>query len=532
MTDIKRIKLELSALSSSSRWRMTAAFAAVALASGALSMALGRNVSIWFDEGYSIMISRRPVLELIHLTSVDAHPPLYYLLLKAWGEIFAWREPMLRLLSSIFAGLAAAVMLLLIRQLASERIALASIPFLIIAPYHLRFGYEIRMYSLASLIVVTATLLFVRALRTRRQRLWIAYAVLVALGMYTLFVTAMVWISQLAVLVYYAARHRASWKSLYAYPLAIVCYIPYLPLAIRQLLNPFLNPYLGQGESLAGLSDTLSLFVLGRSGAAIGVIQTFLCFAELGMFAWFVVRLRDIDDSCAARDSKESNDSDGSQGNGEAELVHARRASVELFLMLAMPLAVFFLVDATRQIVGAAPMYIPRYASFVSISFYAMIAVACAAVLLNANPRKRLVALMAYVCIVAINVVATAHVAVDGNVDAGGQRVPISRAERAAVDCSPDVTVLATEAFLYVESSYYFDGCTMKFLGKKDVSPYGGFAPLRGSPARISDISQLDTPTVIVLTWTATRAPLDDPRYRLVSEQAFSKQKVVVYELR
>ena len=40
------------------------------------------------------------------------------------------------------------------------------------------------------------------------------------------------------------------------------------------------------------------------------------------------------------------------------------------------------------------------------------------------------------------------------------------------------------------------------------------------------------TPTVTVLTWVSDRKPLDDPRYRLVHERAFSRQKVSTYALR
>lgn len=40
--------------------------------------------TIWRDEVYTMMLSSRPLPELIDLTSVDAHPPLYYFLSRAW----------------------------------------------------------------------------------------------------------------------------------------------------------------------------------------------------------------------------------------------------------------------------------------------------------------------------------------------------------------------------------------------------------------------------------------------------------------
>ena len=58
----------------------------------ALTMLLARGQSVWFDEGYSILLAKHSVSELLALTAVDAHPPLYYLLLKMWGELFGFSE--------------------------------------------------------------------------------------------------------------------------------------------------------------------------------------------------------------------------------------------------------------------------------------------------------------------------------------------------------------------------------------------------------------------------------------------------------
>jgi uncharacterized membrane protein len=85
-------------------------------------MVLSLRQSIWFDEGYSILLAKQPVGELLALTAVDAHPPLYYLLLKAWGEMFGFTEFALRSLSALFLGGAVTTMLLLIRRLFGTRV--------------------------------------------------------------------------------------------------------------------------------------------------------------------------------------------------------------------------------------------------------------------------------------------------------------------------------------------------------------------------------------------------------------------------
>ena len=43
--------------------------------------------SLWCDEIYTIVLVHHPVDVLIDKTTVDAHPPTYYLMLKAWNRI-------------------------------------------------------------------------------------------------------------------------------------------------------------------------------------------------------------------------------------------------------------------------------------------------------------------------------------------------------------------------------------------------------------------------------------------------------------
>jgi mannosyltransferase len=71
-----------------------------AILAALVSLAIGLNQSVWFDEAYSIFLAKQPVAELIRLTSIDGHPPLYYLLLKGWAAMFGFGELALRSLVS------------------------------------------------------------------------------------------------------------------------------------------------------------------------------------------------------------------------------------------------------------------------------------------------------------------------------------------------------------------------------------------------------------------------------------------------
>ena len=82
---------------------------AVPVVAAALSLWIGLRQSVWFDEAYSIMVAKRSASEIIRLSALDTHPPLYYLVLKIWANVFGWSELALRSLSVIFYGASIAV---------------------------------------------------------------------------------------------------------------------------------------------------------------------------------------------------------------------------------------------------------------------------------------------------------------------------------------------------------------------------------------------------------------------------------------
>lgn len=69
-----------------------------------ISFALGFGRSVWFDEGYSIIVLDQPFDRIMALLKVDVHPPLYYLLLRGWTGIFGPSATAMRAMSCRSAG--------------------------------------------------------------------------------------------------------------------------------------------------------------------------------------------------------------------------------------------------------------------------------------------------------------------------------------------------------------------------------------------------------------------------------------------
>ena len=54
---------------------------------------------LWWDEGWSLYFATTGIGNMLELTAVDIHPPLYYLLLHFWSGLFGPGIVSVRLLS-------------------------------------------------------------------------------------------------------------------------------------------------------------------------------------------------------------------------------------------------------------------------------------------------------------------------------------------------------------------------------------------------------------------------------------------------
>ncbi|MFZ2126119.1 MAG: glycosyltransferase family 39 protein [Candidatus Microsaccharimonas sp.] len=203
------------------------------------------RASIWFDEAFSYYITRFNFLEIAQFTATDVHPPLYYWLLKVWGLGFGMSELAMRSLSIVLGVVVIIVAFLLVRRLFGRLVAGVSLLFLSLSPMLIRYSDEARMYTLASLIVVAASYLLVKATETDQRRWYVLYGILVGLGMWTHYFTALIWIAHW---VWRAITIRQSttkpklfWKKFFtknwiiAHVVAIAVFLPWLPFMAIQL---------------------------------------------------------------------------------------------------------------------------------------------------------------------------------------------------------------------------------------------------------------------------------------------------------
>ena len=102
------------------------------------------NQSFWLDEAIGALVVKNQTFFQIATQFVksDNHPPLYYLLLKLWTNLFGYTEIAIRSLSVLF-GVATVYMVYLIARLIRNKqsvFPIISALFLATSPFHIYYS--------------------------------------------------------------------------------------------------------------------------------------------------------------------------------------------------------------------------------------------------------------------------------------------------------------------------------------------------------------------------------------------------------
>jgi mannosyltransferase len=194
----------------------------------------------WIDEGLSIGIAKHGFFDIPGVLKQDGSPPLYYMLLHFWVQIFGTKESATHALSLVFstltipAGLWAGWSLLGRRAGIFTAIVCAGDPFLT------AYAQETRMYSLIPLLGILCTACFLHVFVMRRRRYIPWFAVTLVLLVYTHLWSSFFVLATLITVAVLAWRRPLERRALLrdallGYGGAGLLYLPWLPTALYQL---------------------------------------------------------------------------------------------------------------------------------------------------------------------------------------------------------------------------------------------------------------------------------------------------------
>jgi uncharacterized membrane protein len=235
----------------------------IAVAAGVRLWHIGRQ-PLWVDELYSMETSAGhgfaahwnlprakigPAPDLIGLASArpwwavplvmgnDTHPPLYFILLRAWRELFGDTEAVARALATLASIVGIPLLFLLGRDLLGTAAALWACAIYAVAGPQIQLAQEVRGYTLLVTLTLASALLITRIERSDRVPRHIALAGCIAAMLLTHYFAA----GPIAGLVLYVLlrfRGRLRWKCLGAIAVGgLVFAVAWGPMVLRQFGN-------------------------------------------------------------------------------------------------------------------------------------------------------------------------------------------------------------------------------------------------------------------------------------------------------
>ena len=122
---------------------------------------------------------------MIHTTALDMHPPLFYLLLRAFGVIFGTDVFTLKLMSVLVTGCSMMLGLTLIRKNWGAKVAFLYILIVGLGPQFIFNAVNIRMYELVLFFVTGSALFAYEIIQKRGKKQWLFFVLCSLGGVYT-----------------------------------------------------------------------------------------------------------------------------------------------------------------------------------------------------------------------------------------------------------------------------------------------------------------------------------------------------------
>ncbi len=169
---------------------------AILMVGGVLRFAALGRWSLWTDELYNLGLM--PVSAVLAQgIPVDQHPPLYYLLLE--GALKVGRSEWLMRLPSALAGFLTIPLMWRVEvALKRPKLGLLAAALIALAPLHIWYSREARMYGLAMLFWVACIYFYIQLLQRDNWLDIVGLVLTTTGGLYTAYPTLALWIGQMA----------------------------------------------------------------------------------------------------------------------------------------------------------------------------------------------------------------------------------------------------------------------------------------------------------------------------------------------
>lgn len=197
---------------------------------------------IWADEAFTLGLIKHPYKDVISLTAADVHPPLYYILLKIWIDVwnvFLSTDTTITLakIFSMLPGIILAVLSLTkVRKIFGDYVAATWILATLSMSCLLSNGVEIRMYSLALLFVSLSLLEMYQILHNNQALHWVIFVLSSLAAAYTHYYACIaVSVLYIGIFFWFLIKNRTGIKKwILASLFTVIGYLPWLFVFLKQ----------------------------------------------------------------------------------------------------------------------------------------------------------------------------------------------------------------------------------------------------------------------------------------------------------
>jgi len=319
----------------------------IVVGAGLRFLQLGHE-SLWLDETASAIRVQMSWPRMFRaLIQLKAHPPLHYILLKAWTDVFGYSEFSLRFISAVFSVLSIILFHRIAKMLFSEKVALLAAAILMMSRYHIDFAQEARCYALMGFLVLLSMYFFIRLWKTPTWGSYTGYVLASAAMLYNHYYAPFIIIAQnMFILTMYFYRKPILWKHIMYWfvgqALIGLCFTPWISVLRKAIYKIESVPTVLKTPGLANVLSCLKAFAGGQRWAAI-IFLALVCLSFYGIL--------------------------------KSALRRSGKNKIEIFYLIAVwlvvPVALPFLYSVYR-----APIFSDRYTLISSYPYYLLMAVA------------------------------------------------------------------------------------------------------------------------------------------------------------
>lgn len=220
------------------------------------------NVSLWGDEAFAAILAQKDLWGIITTVAKDTAPPLYYILLHFWMNLFGTAEVAVRSFSIFLYLLLGIVVFLFTKELFNKKAAFFASALIFLNPIIFGYAFEARMYMLLVLLTTCSMWFF----KTKR---WILYVIATTAALYTHHFALFIFITQglyyfISQIFYFLKNRRIETKPLIAFIAVVALYLPWIPVFLDQSKRVAADFWLGKPQ-LRDLRILYEHFIAGST---------------------------------------------------------------------------------------------------------------------------------------------------------------------------------------------------------------------------------------------------------------------------